>query len=56
MACLRPDLLGLSFDTGHTIQNADSTVENAQRPKDLEGEIRMAWRIDQVDGMWCYRA
>ncbi len=46
---LAPDRLGLGLDTRHTVEDDDRTIEHAQAPLDLDGEVHVAGRIDDVD-------
>jgi hypothetical protein len=39
----------LGLDTGDSTQNHDSTVQNAQRSLDLDGEINVTGGINQVE-------
>ena len=48
---LPPDRLGLRLDAGHAVEDRDSAVENAQRALHLDGEVDVARRVDQVDGV-----
>ena len=46
---LAPHGLGLRLDAGDTVVHGDRTVEDAQRPLDLDGEVDVAGRVDDVD-------
>ncbi len=46
---LPPDRLGLRLNATHTTEHAHRTVKHAQGPLDLNGEIHMAGRVDNVD-------
>ena len=48
---LPPDGLRLRLDTGHAIEDSDRAVEYAQRALHLDGEVDVARRVDQVDGV-----
>ena len=48
---LPPDGLGLGLDAGDRIEHRDRTVEHSQRSLDLDGEVDVAGRVDQVDPM-----
>ena len=46
---LPPDRLGLRLDAGYRVEEGDRAVEHAQRPLDLDREVDVARRIDDVD-------
>ena len=46
---LAPDGLGLRLDAGDGVEHRDGAVEHAQRPLDLDGEVHVAGRVDDVD-------
>ena len=46
---LAPDRLGLRLDTGHTVEDHDRAVEDAEAPLDLDREVHVPGRIDDVD-------
>ena len=46
---LTPDGLGLGLDPGDGVEHRDRAVEHAQRPLDLDGEVDVAGRVDDVD-------
>jgi hypothetical protein len=46
---LAPDGLALGLDAAHSAENHDSTVEDPQAPLDLDGEVHVARRVNQVD-------
>ena len=46
---LPPDVLGLRLHAGDTVVDRDRTVEHAQRPLDLDGEVDVARRVDDLD-------
>ncbi len=46
---LAPYRLRLRFDTGDCVEHRDGTVENAQTPLDLDREVDVAGRVDDVD-------
>ena len=46
---LAPHRLGLRLDTGDRVEHRDRAVEDAQRPLDLDGEVDVAGRVDDVD-------
>ena len=48
---LPPDRLGLRFHTGHAAEHAHRTVQHAQGALHLDGEVHMAGRVDEVDGV-----
>ena len=48
---LSPDGLGLRLDSGDRVEKGDGAVEDAQRALDLDGEVDMARRVDDVDAM-----
>ena len=48
---LAPDGLGLRLDTGHAVEDDDRAVEHAQAPLDLDREVHVPGRIDDVDTM-----
>ena len=46
---LPPDRLGLRLDAGDGVEDRDRAVEDAQRALDLDGEVDVAGRVDEVD-------
>ena len=48
---LAPHRLGLGLDAGDAVEHGDGTVEHAQRTLDLDGEVDVAGRVDDVDGV-----
>ena len=46
---LAPHRLGLRLDAGDRVEHRDRAVEHAQRPLDLDGEVDVAGRVDDVD-------
>jgi hypothetical protein len=46
---LAPDRLGLRLDAGDRRRRRDRAVEDAQRALDLDGEVDVAGRVDDVD-------
>ena len=48
---LAPDRLGLGLDAGDGVEEGDRAVEHAQRALDLDGEVDVAWRVDDVDAV-----
>ena len=46
---LAPDGLGLRLDAGDRVEHRDRAVEDAQRPLDLDGEVDVAGRVEDVD-------
>ena len=46
---LAPDGLGLRFDTGDGVEKRDGAVEHAERALDLDGEVDVPRRVDDVD-------
>ena len=46
---LAPDRLGLRLDAGDRVEDRDRAVEHAQRALDLDGEVDVARRVDDVD-------
>ena len=48
---LAPDRLGLRLDTGDAIEDDDRAVEHAEAPLDLDREVHVPGRIDDVDTM-----
>ena len=46
---LAPDGLGLGLDAGDRVEHRDRAVEHAQRALDLDGEVDVAGRVDDVD-------
>ena len=46
---LAPHRLGLRLDTGDRVEHRDRAVEDAQRPLDLDREVDVAGRVDDVD-------
>ena len=48
---LAPDGLGLRLDAGDRVEHGDGAVEHAQRALDLDGEVDVAGRVDDVDAV-----
>ena len=48
---LAPDGLGLRLDAGDRVEQRDRAVEHAQRALDLDGEVDVARRVDDVDAV-----
>src|SRR2546428_10117764 len=48
---LPPDRLGLGLDAGHAVEDDDGAIEDAQAPFDLDREVHVPGRIDDVDAM-----
>ena len=48
---LAPDRLGLGLDAGHAVEDDDRAIEDAEAPLDLDGEVHVPGRIDDVDAM-----
>ena len=48
---LAPDGLGLGLDAGDAVEHGDGAVEHAQRALDLDGEVDVAGRVDDVDAV-----
>ena len=48
---LAPDSLGLRLDALIAVEDANGAVENAQRTLDLDGEIDVAGRVDDVQAL-----
>ena len=48
---LAPDGLGLRLDAGDGVEDDDRAVEDAQRALDLDGEVDVARRVDDVDAV-----
>ena len=48
---LAPDRLGLGLHAGHAVEDDDRAVEHAQAALDLDGEVHVPGRIDDVDAM-----
>ena len=48
---LAPDRLGLGLDAGNAVEDDDRAVEHAQAALDLDGEVHVPGRIDDVDAM-----
>ena len=48
---LPPHGLGLRLHAGHAVEDGYGTVQDAQRPLHLDGEVDVAGRVDQVDGV-----
>ncbi len=46
---LAPHGLGLRLDAGDRVEQRDGAVEHAQRALDLDGEVDVAGRVDDVD-------
>ena len=49
LVALAPDRLGLRLDALVGIEHADRAVEHAQRTLDLDGEVDVAGRVDDVE-------
>jgi hypothetical protein len=43
--------IGLRLDPGHGVEHRDRAVEDAQRALDLDGEVDVPGRVDDVDGV-----
>jgi hypothetical protein len=48
---LPPHRLGLRLDPSDAVEHDHRAIEDAQRPLDLDGEVDVARRVDQVDAM-----
>ena len=48
---LAPDRLGLRLDAGDRVEQRDRAVEDAQRALDLDGEVDVSGRVDDVDAV-----
>ena len=48
---LAPDGLGLRLDALVAVEHADRAVEHAQRTLDLDGEVDVAGRVDDVEAL-----
>jgi hypothetical protein len=48
---LTPHGLGLGLDAGDRVEHRDRAVEHAQRALDLDGEVDVAGRVDDVDAV-----
>ena len=48
---LAPDGLDLRLDAGDRVEHGDGAVEHAQRALDLDGEVDVAGRVDDVDAV-----
>ena len=48
---LAPYRLGLRLDARDSVENGDGPVEDAERPLDLNGEVDVAGRVDDVDAV-----
>ena len=46
---LAPDRLGLRLDAGDRIEDGDRAVEHAQAALDLDREVHVPGRVDDVD-------
>ena len=53
---LPPDRLGLGLDAGHAVEDHDRAIEHPQAPLDLDREVHVPGRIDNVDAMIVPRA
>ena len=51
LVALAPDRLGLRLDALVGIEHADRAVEHAQRALDLDGEVDVAGRVDDVEAL-----
>ena len=48
---LAPDRLGLGLDAGDAVEDDDRAIEHAKAALDLDGEVHVPGRIDDVDAM-----
>src|SRR4029079_16711816 len=48
---LTPDRLGLRLDAGHAVEDDHRAIEHPETPLDLDGEVHVPGRIDDVDAM-----
>ena len=48
---LSPDRLGLRLDAGHAVEDHDRAVEHAQAALDLDREVHVSGRVDNVDAV-----
>src|SRR5262249_41396264 len=48
---LAPDRLRLGLDTGDGVEERDRAVEDAERTLDLDGEVDVPRRVDEVDAV-----
>ena len=48
---LTPHRLGLGLDAGDRVEHGDGAVEHAERTLDLDGEVDVARRVDDVDAV-----
>jgi hypothetical protein len=48
---LTPHRLRLRLNARDAVKDGNSSVQNPQRPLDLDSEIDVAWRVDDVDGV-----
>jgi hypothetical protein len=46
---LTPDGLGLRLDAGDRVEHRDRAVEHTEAPLDLDGEVDVTGRVDDVD-------
>ncbi len=53
---LPPDGLGLRLDAGDRVEHGDGTVEDPERTLDLDREVHVAGRVDDVDPVALPRA
>ena len=53
---LAPDGLGLRLDALVAVEHADGAVEHAQRALDLDREIDVAGRVDDVEALVAARS
>ena len=53
---LAPDGLGLRLDTGHRVEHRDGAIEDPKRALDLDGEVDVTGRVDDVDPVALPRA
>ena len=53
---LAPHRLGLRLDAGDAVEHGDGAVEHAQRALDLDGEVDVAGRVDDVDAVVAARS
>ena len=51
LVALAPDRLGLRLDALVGVEHADGAVEHAQRALDLDGEVDVAGRVDDVQAL-----
>ena len=48
---LSPDGFGLGFNTGHTVEHSDGSIQNTKGTLHFQSEIDVSWSINDVDSV-----